>query len=107
MSSEREAAGGSRIDGADDKLAITELLYRYAELIDRGDFDGVGALLSRAHPYHQRAVRLVHPVTSFAPINQGYKLRRHVSLKSIRGLSGLGPKDQTTAAKQRLKSACD
>jgi 3-phenylpropionate/cinnamic acid dioxygenase small subunit len=48
MSSEREAAGGSRIDGADHKLAITELLYRYAELIDRGDFDGVGALLSRA-----------------------------------------------------------
>jgi 3-phenylpropionate/cinnamic acid dioxygenase small subunit len=33
---------------ADDKLAITELLYRYAELIDAGDFDGVGALLSRA-----------------------------------------------------------
>jgi 3-phenylpropionate/cinnamic acid dioxygenase small subunit len=33
---------------ADDKAAITELLYRYAELIDAGDFDGVGALLSRA-----------------------------------------------------------
>ncbi|MDT5407921.1 MAG: hypothetical protein QOG14_141 [Mycobacterium sp.] len=33
---------------ADDKLAITELLYRYAELIDAGDFDGVGQLLSRA-----------------------------------------------------------
>ena len=33
---------------ADDKLAITELLYRYAELIDAGDFDGVGELLSRA-----------------------------------------------------------
>jgi hypothetical protein len=33
---------------ADDKLAITELLYRYAELIDAGDFEGVGALLSRA-----------------------------------------------------------
>jgi 3-phenylpropionate/cinnamic acid dioxygenase small subunit len=32
----------------EDKLAITELLYRYAELIDAGDFDGVGALLSRA-----------------------------------------------------------
>jgi 3-phenylpropionate/cinnamic acid dioxygenase small subunit len=31
-----------------DKLAITELLYRYAELIDAGDFEGVGALLSRA-----------------------------------------------------------
>ncbi|MDT5016519.1 MAG: hypothetical protein QOD39_2679 [Mycobacterium sp.] len=33
---------------AEDKLAISELLYRYAELIDAGDFDGVGALLSRA-----------------------------------------------------------
>ncbi len=31
-----------------DKLAVTELLYRYAELIDAGDFVGVGALLSRA-----------------------------------------------------------
>lgn len=33
---------------ADDKLAVIELLYRYAELIDAGDFDGVGELLSRA-----------------------------------------------------------
>jgi 3-phenylpropionate/cinnamic acid dioxygenase small subunit len=31
-----------------DKLAITELLYRYAELIDAGDFDAVGQLLGRA-----------------------------------------------------------
>lgn len=31
-----------------DKLAITELLYRYAELIDAGDFDGVGELLGRS-----------------------------------------------------------
>ncbi len=31
-----------------DKLDIIELLYRYAELIDAGDFDGVGELLSRA-----------------------------------------------------------
>lgn len=31
----------------DDKLAVTELLYRYAELIDAGDFDGVGRLLGR------------------------------------------------------------
>ena len=31
-----------------EKLEITELLYRYAELIDAGDFDGVGALLARA-----------------------------------------------------------
>lgn len=27
---------------------ITELIYRYAELVDAGDFDGVGELLSRA-----------------------------------------------------------
>ncbi len=31
-----------------DKLEIAELLYRYAELIDAGDFDGVGRLLARA-----------------------------------------------------------
>lgn len=31
-----------------DRLEIAELLYRYAELIDAGDFDGVGRLLSRA-----------------------------------------------------------
>ena len=32
-----------------DKLEITELLYHYAELIDAGDFDGVGALLGRGN----------------------------------------------------------
>jgi 3-phenylpropionate/cinnamic acid dioxygenase small subunit len=36
------------MSAAEDRLAITELLYRYAELIDAGDFDGVGVLLSRA-----------------------------------------------------------
>lgn len=30
-----------------DRLAITDLLYRYAELMDAGDFDGVGQLLGR------------------------------------------------------------
>ncbi len=33
--------------GVADRLAVHELLYRYAELIDAGDFDGVGALLGR------------------------------------------------------------
>ena len=33
---------------ADDRAAITDLIYRYAELIDAGDFEGVGELLSRA-----------------------------------------------------------
>lgn len=32
-----------------DKQAVTELLYRYAELIDAGDFDGVGELLGRGN----------------------------------------------------------
>ena len=32
-----------------DRSAITELLYRYAELIDAGDFDGVGRLLGRGN----------------------------------------------------------
>ena len=41
MSVPREAGGGSQRTA--DRLAITELLYRYAELIDAGDFDGVGA----------------------------------------------------------------
>jgi hypothetical protein len=31
-----------------DRLAVTELLYRIAELIDAGDFDGVGQLLARS-----------------------------------------------------------
>ncbi|TDZ92410.1 nuclear transport factor 2 family protein [Mycobacteroides salmoniphilum] len=30
-----------------DRLAVTDLLYRYAELMDAGDFDGVGELLGR------------------------------------------------------------
>jgi 3-phenylpropionate/cinnamic acid dioxygenase small subunit len=34
--------------GAADRSEITDLLYRYAELIDDGDFDGVGELLARA-----------------------------------------------------------
>ena len=33
---------------SEDKLAVTELLYRYAELIDAGNFDAVGQLRSRA-----------------------------------------------------------
>ena len=31
-----------------DRTAITDLIYRYAELIDAGDFDGLGRLLGRA-----------------------------------------------------------
>lgn len=41
-----ERGSGSRL--IMDRLEITDLLYRYAELIDAGDFDGVGQLLARA-----------------------------------------------------------
>jgi len=37
------------LQDAADKLVITELLYRYAELIDAGDFDGVGKLLGHGN----------------------------------------------------------
>ena len=33
---------------AEDRLAISDLIYRYAELIDAGDFDGMSELLGRA-----------------------------------------------------------
>ena len=36
------------MSATEDRLAVTELLYRYAELIDAGDFDGVGQLLARS-----------------------------------------------------------
>jgi len=36
------------MSGKGARAAITDLIYRYAELIDAGDFDGVGDLLARA-----------------------------------------------------------
>jgi 3-phenylpropionate/cinnamic acid dioxygenase small subunit len=37
------------LDALAARLAVTDLLYRYAELIDAGDFDGVGELLGRGN----------------------------------------------------------
>jgi 3-phenylpropionate/cinnamic acid dioxygenase small subunit len=51
---------------SEDKLAITELLYRYAELIDAGDFDGVGQLLARATFGGSRAAGDIQPGASGA-----------------------------------------
>ena len=45
MSDEPKA---DRATNAAAREAITGLLYRYAELVDAGDFDGVGELLGRA-----------------------------------------------------------
>ena len=43
-----EKPKADRATNAADREAITDLIYRYAELIDAGDFDGVGQLLARA-----------------------------------------------------------
>src|SRR5689334_19495551 len=56
---------------SEDKLAVTELLYRYAELVDAGDFDGVGQLLARAtfagtRSRRSRAAGDIQPGTSGA-----------------------------------------
>jgi 3-phenylpropionate/cinnamic acid dioxygenase small subunit len=47
MSKDEKRRGESRPSFA-DRSEITDLLYRYAELIDAGDFDGLGGLLARA-----------------------------------------------------------
>src|SRR6202051_157722 len=41
------------------------------------------SLIARAHSRNQRAIRFVHPVTSFALIGQGCEVRRHRNHKSI------------------------
>jgi len=41
-----------------DRFAVTDLIYRYAELIDAGDFDGLGELLGRADFGGARTARL-------------------------------------------------
>ena len=46
--SKGEQCGGESRASFTDRSEITDLLYRYAELIDDGDFDGVGELLARA-----------------------------------------------------------
>lgn len=44
----RPAVYGCSMDAVADGLALSNLLYRYAELVDTGDFAGVGALFERA-----------------------------------------------------------
>lgn len=44
----RPAVYGCTMNAAADGLALSNLLHRYAELVDTGDFAGVGALFGRA-----------------------------------------------------------
>mgnify|MGYP000867134965 CR=1 FL=1 len=79
------------------KLEIAELLYRYAELIDAGDFDGVGALLARATfggtgpqgvSGAERIAALFAATTRRYPDHQNTPRTRHLVLNPIVELTG-------------------
>ena len=44
----RSTVYGCTMNAAADGLALSNLLHRYAELVDTGDFAGIGALFGRA-----------------------------------------------------------
>jgi 3-phenylpropionate/cinnamic acid dioxygenase small subunit len=73
------------------RLTITELLYRYAELIDAGDFDGVGQLLARAtfagtrspHTSGAEAIAKLFAATTRRHPETGTPRTRHLVLNPI------------------------
>jgi 3-phenylpropionate/cinnamic acid dioxygenase small subunit len=75
-----------------DKLDVTELLYRYAELIDAGDFDGVGALLGRGNfmgvSGTERIAKLFATTTRRFPENGNTPRTRHLVLNPIVDVDG-------------------
>ncbi|MBB2989978.1 3-phenylpropionate/cinnamic acid dioxygenase small subunit [Mycolicibacterium iranicum] len=75
-----------------DKLAVTELLYRYAELIDAGDFDGVGELLGRGNfmgvAGSQRIAKLFAATTRRFPDHDNTPRTRHLVLNPIVDVDG-------------------
>ena len=80
---------------SDDRAAITELLYRYAELIDAGDFDGLGALLAEAEfggPRTPRARGAAQIAALFATTTRrfadGTTKTRHLVLNPIVEIGG-------------------
>jgi 3-phenylpropionate/cinnamic acid dioxygenase small subunit len=81
------------------KLEITELLYRYAELIDAGDFDGVGELLSRGSfmgvSGAQSIAKLFAITTRRYPDHGNTPRTRHLVLNPIVELRG----DDTAASR--------
>jgi len=70
-----------------DKLEVTELLYRYAELIDAGDFDGVGDLLGRGNfmgvSGAERIAKLFATTTRRFPEQGNTPRTRHLVLNPI------------------------
>jgi 3-phenylpropionate/cinnamic acid dioxygenase small subunit len=79
-------------DGLADKLAVTELLYRYAELIDAGDFDGVGVLLGRGNfmgvSGAERIAKLFATTTRRFPEHGNTPRTRHLVLNPIVDVDG-------------------
>ena len=75
-----------------DKLEIAELLYRYAELIDAGDFDGVGELLGRSSFMDvsgaQRIAKLFATTTRRYPDHGNTPRTRHLVLNPIVEVDG-------------------
>lgn len=75
-----------------DKLEITELLYRYAELVDAGDFDGVGDLLGRGSfmgvSGAERIAKLFATTTRRFPEHGNTPRTRHLVLNPIVEISG-------------------
>jgi 3-phenylpropionate/cinnamic acid dioxygenase small subunit len=87
------------MNDASDRLDVVELLYRYAELIDAGDFDGVGALLSRATfggtgpqgvSGAERIAKLFAATTRRYPDHGNTPRTRHLVLNPIVDLHGDG-----------------
>lgn len=73
-------------------LAIHELLYRYAELVDAGDFDGVGALLARGSfagvAGAERIATLFATTTKRHPDHGNTPRTRHLVLNPIVEIDG-------------------
>jgi 3-phenylpropionate/cinnamic acid dioxygenase small subunit len=75
-----------------DKLEVTELLYRYAELIDAGDFEGVGSLLGRGNfmgvAGADRIAELFATTTRRFPEHGNTPRTRHLVLNPIVDVDG-------------------
>jgi 3-phenylpropionate/cinnamic acid dioxygenase small subunit len=75
-----------------DKLEIHELLYRYAELVDAGDFDGVGLLLARGSfagvAGAERIAKLFTASTRRFPEHGNTPRTRHLVLNPIVDVDG-------------------
>ncbi len=86
--------------GLADRLAIAELLYRYAELIDAGDFDGVGRLLGRGAfmgvTGAEHIAELFAATTRRFPERANTPRTRHLVLNPIVDLDGAAASARST-----------